>query len=115
VHDDLTAAREEMIERQLVARGFVEPCLLEAMRRVPREAFLSPDLREFAYADESLPIEAEQTVSQPFIVALMLAAARLGPDDRVLEIGTGSGYAAAVHMSIRSSVSHNWLSMPATG
>ncbi|SOE63701.1 protein-L-isoaspartate(D-aspartate) O-methyltransferase [Burkholderia sp. D7] len=96
MHDDLTAAREEMVERQLVARGIVEPRVLDAMRRVPREAFLSPDLREFAYADESLPIEAEQTISQPFIVALMLAAARLGPEDRVLEIGTGSGYAAAV-------------------
>ncbi|CAB3797818.1 protein-L-isoaspartate(D-aspartate) O-methyltransferase [Pararobbsia alpina] len=96
MHDDMSDAREEMIERQLIARGIVEPRIIDAMRRVPREAFLRWGLREFAYADESLPIEAEQTISQPFIVALMLAIAQLGPNDHVLEIGTGSGYAAAV-------------------
>jgi protein-L-isoaspartate(D-aspartate) O-methyltransferase len=91
------------------------------MRRVPREAFVSPGLREFAYADTALPTAADQTVSQPFIVALMLEAARLEPDDHVLEIGTGSGYTAAVlaemkwlHTSIQSSVTRNWLKAPAT-
>ncbi|MFM0011403.1 protein-L-isoaspartate(D-aspartate) O-methyltransferase [Paraburkholderia sediminicola] len=96
MREDFAEPRETMIDRQLVARGIAEPRILDAMRRVPREAFLSPDLREFAYADAALPIEAGQTITQPFIVALMLEAARLEPDDRVLEIGTGSGYAAAV-------------------
>lgn len=96
VHDDLAASRETMVERQLIARGIAEPCILNAMRRVPREAFLSPDLRAWAYADAALPIEAGQTITQPFMVARMLQAARLKPEDRVLEIGTGSGYAAAV-------------------
>ncbi|MFL9858720.1 protein-L-isoaspartate(D-aspartate) O-methyltransferase [Paraburkholderia madseniana] len=96
MHEDLAEPRETMIERQLVARGIAEPRILDAMRRVPREEFLSPDLREFAYADAALPIGAGQTITQPFIVARMLEAARLEPDDRVLEIGTGSGYAAAV-------------------
>ena len=96
VHEDLAVSRETMVERQLIARGIVEPRILDAMRRVPREAFLSPDLRAWAYADAALPIEAGQTITQPFMVARMLQAARLKPDDRVLEIGTGSGYAAAV-------------------
>lgn len=96
MHEDLTASRELMIERQLIARGIAEPRILNAMRRVPREAFLSPGLREWAYADAALPIEAGQTITQPFMVARMLQAARLEPDDRVLEVGTGSGYAAAV-------------------
>ncbi|KAE8755168.1 protein-L-isoaspartate(D-aspartate) O-methyltransferase [Paraburkholderia madseniana] len=96
MHEDLAEPRESMMERQLVARGIAEPRILDAMWRVPREAFLSPDLREFAYADAALPIGAGQTITQPFIVARMLEAARLEPDDHVLEIGTGSGYAAAV-------------------
>ncbi|CAE6837375.1 Protein-L-isoaspartate O-methyltransferase [Paraburkholderia aspalathi] len=96
MHEDLAEPRETMVERQLLARVIAEPRILDAMRRVPREAFLSPDLREFAYADAALPIGVGQTITQPFIVALMLEAARLEPDDRVLEIGTGSGYAAAV-------------------
>jgi protein-L-isoaspartate(D-aspartate) O-methyltransferase len=96
VHEYFGGARETMVERQLMARGIAQPRVLDAMRRVPREAFLSPDLREFAYADTALPIEAGQTITQPFIVALMLEAARLEPDDHVLEVGTGSGYTAAV-------------------
>jgi protein-L-isoaspartate(D-aspartate) O-methyltransferase len=88
--------REQMIRRQLVARGLRDDRLLEAFRSVPREAFLPPELQEFAYEDSPLPIERGQTISQPYIVALMTAALALSPRDRVLEIGTGSGYAAAI-------------------
>src|SRR5690606_15771221 len=70
--------------------------VLEAMQSVPREAFVAGELAEFAYEDAPLPIEAGQTISQPYIVALMTAALELEPRDRVLEVGTGSGYAAAV-------------------
>ena len=85
-----------MVERQIAARGVVGKRLLAAMRTVPREAFVPDRLREFAYEDAPLSIEADQTISQPYIVALMIEAARLGPDGTVLEIGAGSGYAAAV-------------------
>jgi protein-L-isoaspartate(D-aspartate) O-methyltransferase len=82
--------------QQLIARGIRAPELIEAFRSVPREAFLPPELHEFAYQDAPLPIEQGQTISQPYIVALMVAALDLAPSDRVLEIGTGSGYAAAI-------------------
>lgn len=88
--------RQAMVERQIAARGISDPALLAAMREVPREAFVPEGMREFAYEDSPLPIEAGQTISQPYIVALMIEAARIGPEDRVLEIGVGSGYAAAV-------------------
>ena len=77
-------------------RGVRDPLVLDAMRSVPREAFLPPELREFAYDDTPLPIEAGQTISQPYIVALMTEALQLKGGETVLEIGTGSGYAAAV-------------------
>ncbi len=93
---DLRAAREDMVRRHLAARGIQDPAVLEAMRTVPREAFLPPELAEFAYEDAPLPIAEGQTISQPYIVALMTAALGLRRDDRVLEIGTGSGYAAAI-------------------
>jgi protein-L-isoaspartate(D-aspartate) O-methyltransferase len=93
---DQSEAREQMVRRHLVARGIRDPDVLGAMRSVPREAFLPPELEEFAYEDAPLPIERGQTISQPYIVALMTAAAQLRPGDRVLEVGTGSGYAAAV-------------------
>ena len=93
---DLSREREYMVRTQIAARGVRDPAVLEAMRRVPREAFLPPELEEFAHVDSPLPIEQGQTISQPYIVALMTAALQLGPGDRVLEIGTGSGYAAAV-------------------
>ena len=92
----LTAARDWMVDRHIAARGVTDENVLEAMRTVPREAFLPPDLARWAYADRPLPIGEGQTISQPYIVALMAEAAALRPGDRVLEVGTGSGYAAAV-------------------
>ena len=88
--------RERMVERQIAARGVADPRVLEAMRRIPREEFVSAAMRERAYDDSPLPIDEGQTISQPYIVALMVAAAAIRPGDRVLEIGAGSGYAAAV-------------------
>lgn len=93
---DVSGPREHMVQRHLAARGIREPRVLEAFRAVPREAFLPPELHEFAYEDAPLPIEQGQTISQPYIVALMTAALELRPGDRVLEVGTGSGYAAAI-------------------
>lgn len=93
---DFIAAREAMVERQLRRRGIRDERLLDAFRSVPREHFVSDDNRRFAYGDHPLPIEAGQTISQPYIVALMIEAAGIGPDDKVLEVGAGSGYAAAV-------------------
>jgi protein-L-isoaspartate(D-aspartate) O-methyltransferase len=91
-----SAARERMVREQLAGRGIRDAAVLEAMRTVPREAFLPPGVAEFAYEDHPLPIAAGQTMSQPYIVALMTAALGVDRNDRVLEIGTGSGYAAAV-------------------
>ena len=85
-----------MVARQIRARGVRDPRVLAAMTAVPRESFLPAALAEFAYEDRPLPIAAEQTISQPYIVALMTEALGLRPDEDVLEIGTGSGYAAAV-------------------
>lgn len=93
---DFTKQREEMVRDQIVRRGVRSPLVLEAMRAVPREAFLPEHLREFAYDDAPLPIDAGQTISQPYIVAFMIDALGLKGGERVLEIGAGSGYAAAV-------------------
>ena len=93
---DYCAARAAMVARQIVARGISDPRLLDAMRSVPRELFVPDHLAVAAYDDRALPIEEGQTISQPYIVALMIEAAAIGPDDRVLEVGAGSGYAAAV-------------------
>jgi protein-L-isoaspartate(D-aspartate) O-methyltransferase len=91
-----SAEREQMVRTQIAARGLRDPRLLDAFRAIPREVFLAPELQEFAYRDSPLPIEQGQTISQPYIVALMTEALALSPGDRVLEIGTGSGYAAAI-------------------
>ncbi len=93
---DFTAARRRMIEEQLEARGLGDRRVLDAVMAVPREQFVSEQLVEFAYEDTPLPIASGQTISQPYIVALMAGALKLGERDRVLEVGTGSGYAAAV-------------------
>jgi protein-L-isoaspartate(D-aspartate) O-methyltransferase len=89
-------SRDRMIERQIAARGLRDPRLLRAFREVPRELFVPRELEQRAYDDCALPIECGQTISQPYIVALTIHAAGIAPDDRVLEVGAGSGYAAAV-------------------
>jgi protein-L-isoaspartate(D-aspartate) O-methyltransferase len=88
--------RAIMVARHLRARGISDPLLLAAMGEVPREAFVPESLQEFAYEDSALPIEAAQTISQPYIVARMIELAEIKPGDKVLEVGAGSGYAAAV-------------------
>jgi protein-L-isoaspartate(D-aspartate) O-methyltransferase len=97
--------RAFMVARHLEARGIEDPLVLAAMGKVPREAFVSGPLTEFAYEDSALPIEAGQTISQPYIVARMIELAEVRPGDRVLEVGAGSGYAAAVLSRIASKVS----------
>ena len=105
---DLAAAhrteREQMVTRQIVARGVDDPNVLDALREVPREAFVGNEAVAFAYDDCALPIGEEQTISQPYVVALMTEAAQVGAQDRVLEIGTGSGYQAAVLSRIATRV-----------
>src|SRR5689334_1960952 len=101
---DLGQQRERMVERQLARRGIRDPAVMRAMRNVPRDKFVPDHLREFAYDDTPLPIDAEQTISQPYIVALMTDALELEPDDKVLEIGTGSGYAAAILAEIAAEI-----------
>ena len=88
--------RQEMVEKQIEARGITDPGVLAAMRKVPRHLFVSEALMDQAYSDFPLPIGEQQTISQPYIVAEMTQALDLTGNDRVLEIGTGSGYQAAV-------------------
>jgi protein-L-isoaspartate(D-aspartate) O-methyltransferase len=88
--------RQAMVHTQLACRGISDERVLEAMARVPRHLFVPEEWREYAYQDRALPIEEGQTISQPFIVALMAQSLALRGDERVLEIGAGSGYAAAV-------------------
>jgi protein-L-isoaspartate(D-aspartate) O-methyltransferase len=97
-------ARDRMVRVQIESRGVRDRRVLEAMREVPRERFVEEGFAEFAYEDGALPIAEGQTISQPYIVALMIEAAEVGPDDRVLEIGAGSGYAAAVMSRIAGRV-----------
>jgi protein-L-isoaspartate(D-aspartate) O-methyltransferase len=94
--DEFEARRTAMVESQLVPRGIRDRRVLEAMRTVPRHLFVPAQQLDYAYDDRPLPIERGQTISQPYIVAFMVEQARIGADARVLEIGTGSGYAAAV-------------------
>lgn len=93
---DFARLRERMVKRQIAARDVTDPDVLSAMKQVPRHRFVPPAYRESAYNDHPLPIGEGQTISQPYIVAFMTQALDLRPDDRVLEIGTGSGYQAAV-------------------
>jgi protein-L-isoaspartate(D-aspartate) O-methyltransferase len=92
----LAARREIMISEHLVGRGIGDPAVLAAMRQVPREEFVAAEFMDQAYDDNPLPIAEGQTISQPYMVAFMAEALELFPSDRVLEIGTGSGYSAAV-------------------
>src|SRR5437667_12851299 len=101
---DIARARDRMVDIQIARRGVRDTYVLEALRRVPREAFLEPGFEEFAYEDGPLPIGEGQTISQPFIVALMIEAAEVKPGDSVLEVGSGSGYAAAVMSQIADRV-----------
>jgi protein-L-isoaspartate(D-aspartate) O-methyltransferase len=97
-------ARRHMVDGQIAARGILDPAVLAAMGKVPREKFVAAHLAGAAYDDRALPIGEGQTISQPYIVALMTEALRLAAGDRVLEIGTGSGYAAAVLAEIAAEV-----------
>ena len=94
--DEYAAAREQMVREQIEARGVRDARVLAAMRKVPRHLFVPPEEQEEAYIDYPLPIGHAQTISQPYIVAYMTEALELKPRDRVLEIGTGSGYQAAI-------------------
>ena len=101
---DFAELRERMVERQIAARGIRDPMILDAFRHVPREEFVSSQYVRQVYGDHPLPIEVGQTISQPYIVALMIEAAGLKPGNRVLEVGAGSGYAAAVISRIAGEV-----------
>lgn len=101
---DFGALRERMVARQIAARGLANARLLDAFRTVPRELFVAPDLADEAYEDRPLPIEAGQTISQPYIVAYMTELLALEPSHRVLEIGTGSAYQTAVLAEIAREV-----------
>ena len=101
---DFAELRERMVERQIAARGIRGSAILDAFRQVPREEFVSSQHGRQVYGDHPLPIEAGQTISQPYIVALMIEAASIEPGHRVLEVGAGSGYAAAVMSRIAAEV-----------
>jgi protein-L-isoaspartate(D-aspartate) O-methyltransferase len=101
---DYTAEREAMVDRHLKRRGITDKLILDAFLAVPREEFVSEEYAHLAYGDHPLPIEAGQTISQPYIVGLMIEAARMKPGDKVLEVGAGSGYAAAVISRIAGKV-----------
>jgi protein-L-isoaspartate(D-aspartate) O-methyltransferase len=102
--DGYAEARRSMVEKDIRARGISDPGVLDAMLAVPRHRFVPGYLKSLAYADRPLPIGEGQTISQPYIVALMTEALKLKPDAKVLEIGTGSGYQAAVLSKVAASV-----------
>jgi protein-L-isoaspartate(D-aspartate) O-methyltransferase len=102
--DRFTVERQRMVETQLRARGIRDARLLKAMATIPRHEFVEPQYRGQAYEDHPLPIAAGQTISQPYIVALMLELLQLEPSSKVLEIGTGSGYQTAVLSQLSSHV-----------
>jgi len=93
---DYQSARKEMVEDQIKRRGIQDTAVLQALLKVPRHLFVEPEYLSRAYSDFALPIKENQTIAQPYIVALMTQSAMLKADDRVLEIGTGSAYQAAV-------------------
>jgi protein-L-isoaspartate(D-aspartate) O-methyltransferase len=101
---DLASHRERMVKEQLMARGIQDTRVLAAMGKVPREEFVPDDLRRSSYSDHPLPIGHNQTISQPFIVAFMTEKLRPQPKDRILEIGTGSGYQAAILAELAAEV-----------
>jgi len=101
---DLTAARQLMVDSQLRGRGICDPRVLDAMLRVPREEFVPAPYRAQAYEDHPLPIGNDQTISQPYIVAVMLESLQLTASSRVLEVGTGSGYVTALLAELAAEV-----------
>ena len=105
-YDDFTdaAERDRMVETQIISRGVHDRRVLEAMRSLPRHVFVPPEHRYLAYSDGALPIGSGQTISQPYIVALMTELLELEGDEKVLEIGTGSGYQAAILSTLASEV-----------
>jgi len=102
--DAFATGRQMMVREQIEARGVRDPRVLEAMRQVPRHLFVPDDVRDGAYGDHPLPIGHGQTISQPYIVALMSELGRIEPGAKVLEVGTGSGYQAAVLDAIGAEV-----------
>jgi protein-L-isoaspartate(D-aspartate) O-methyltransferase len=102
--DGYALKRQQMVEQDIRNRGLKDPVVLAVMRKVPRHLFIDESLRSRAYGDHPLPIGEGQTISQPYVVALMTEALRLKPEDRVLEVGTGSGYQAAVLAEIVKAV-----------
>ena len=102
--EDAATRRERMVQEQLVARGIRDERVLAAMRAVPRERFLSDDLDRRAYRDEAVPIPSGQSISQPYMVARMTELLAPQPGDRVLELGTGSGYQAAILAQLGAAV-----------
>lgn len=101
---DFAQQREEMVRQQLVGRGIRDTAVLRAMHTVPRHLFVPQPIRGAAYKDRALPLFAKQTISQPYVVARMIEHLQLQPSDRVLEIGAGSGYAAAVMSRVAAHV-----------
>jgi len=101
---DSTTARAQMVTTQLRDRGILDPRVLDAMLRVPRHEFVPPPYRAQAYEDHPLPLGDNQTISQPYIVALMLETLRISPNDKVLEVGTGSGYVTALLAELAAEV-----------
>jgi protein-L-isoaspartate(D-aspartate) O-methyltransferase len=99
-----SSERRRMVAEQLRARGIADERVLDAMARVPRQEFISPSYRDQAYRDHPLPIGEGQTISQPYIVALMLEALAITPQDKVLEVGTGSGYVTALLAELAAQV-----------
>lgn len=102
--ESYTTERIRMIEEQLIPRGITDPAVINAMRTVPRHRFVKPGQEAMAYTDQPLPIGENQTISQPYIVSLMTQSLELQPDEKILEIGTGSGYQAAVLAEIGSEI-----------
>jgi len=102
--DDFAIRRRQMVERQLIPRGISDPRVLEAMGSIPRHLFVEEALQGKAYSDNALPIGSRQTISQPYIVAAMTELLKPGPEDKVLEIGTGSGYQTALLAGLAGSV-----------
>lgn len=97
---DFSIARRRMVEQQIIARGIDDTRVIEAMKKIPRHLFVEPGLQSHAYSDSSLPIGEKQTISQPYMVASMTAALSLQGQERILEIGTGSGYQTAILASL---------------